>query len=434
MQLLPLTCREVEKLKHKWVWFAGIVVSVLVSWPVTAQEWTRFRGPNGSGNSAATTIPTAWTDADYRWRVDLPGVGHSSPVLWGNLLVVTSGLEESGTRLVLGLDATTGKQLWQADFLGGVTRKHKLNSLASATPALDDQHVYTCWATPEAFVVTALDHQGRQVWQTDLGEFKGGHGDGVSPIVHDDLVIVPKQHEGESEIIALDRSTGNVRWRAPRKSRSTWSTPCVFTNAQGAAELIVVSYTHGITSLDPGTGTVNWELDVFDKGHVESSISSPIVTQDLILGGSGWLSVRQEVIAVRPEYGNQTPQAEQVYCIDRGAPLCTTPLVVDDLLFLWADEGIVTCADASTGKVHWRQRVGGTYYASPVSARGHVYNVSADGVVVVLAADKEFRVVSRQELGESSHSTLAIAQGTMYLRTFSKLFALSGVPASSSEN
>jgi len=393
---------------------------------ISAQEWPRFRGPNGSGVSQAKTIPTQWSARDYNWQLDLPGIGHSSPVLWGKLLVVTSGIEEDGTRIVLGIDADSGSQRWRRDFPGATHRKHKLNSFASATPAIDERQVYVCWSTPESFLVIALDHDGQEVWRTDLGPFRAGHGDGVSPIVHDGVVVLAKEHEGQSEIVALDCWSGAVRWRVPRQSRSTWATPCIFHSADGPPELILVSYEHGVSSLDPTTGAVNWETDVFDKGHVESTIASPVIAGDLILGSSGWLAVRQEVVAVRPRRQLPTLDAPQVYCIDRGVPLCTTPLVVEDLLFLWADEGIVTCADVASGKVHWSQRVGGTYYASPIVAGDHVYNVSADGEVVVFAAERRGRLVGRSSLGESSHSTPAVANGTMYLRTFSKLFSLGG--------
>jgi outer membrane protein assembly factor BamB len=404
---------------------SSVVLLLSLATMSPAQDWPRFRGPNGSGVSAIKTLPTEWTESDYRWQIDLPGVGHSSPVVRGNLLVATCGLEADGTRILLGIDATTGRQLWRTEFAAAKPRQHKLNSLASATPAIDDRGIYTCWATPESFRAVALDHQGREKWQVDLGAFKGGHGDGVSPIVHNELVIVPKEHQGDSEILALDRSTGRVVWRVARKSRATWATPCVF-DAHGKAELIFVNYEHGITSLDPSDGEVNWEVDVFDKGHTESTIGSPVIAGDLVLGGSGYLSVRQEVIAVRPR-ADDHQNVERVYCLDRSAPLCTTPLVVGDLLFLWADEGIVTCADAQTGEVHWRKRVGGTFYASPVAAAGHLYNISAAGSVVVLAAEKQYRLVSRIELGEGSHSTAAIANGAIYLRTCTKLFAV-GAP------
>jgi outer membrane protein assembly factor BamB len=412
-----------------WVLLA---LSVMLAADSFAQDWPRFRGANGDGVSRATSIPTQWTAADYHWQTDLPGVGHSSPVLWGDLLVATCGVAGDGTRLVLGLDAKTGAERWRQAFQAARHRMHQLNSFASATPALDELGVYVCWGTPQAFEVSALDHGGNRKWGVDLGPFRSGHGDGVSPIVHGERVLVAKEHEGSSEIVALDRRTGAVQWRVPRRSRSTWATPCLYTPVGGGApQLICVSYEHGVSALDPETGQTIWESDVFDKRHMESTIASPVVAGDLVIGSSGWLAVRQEVIAVRPlmhrsgDAGGRVA-AEKRYCLDRSAPLCTTPLVYQDLLFLWADEGIVTCADVRSGEIVWRNRVNGTFYASPIGVGGNVYNVSTAGVVVVLAAEREFREVGRVELGEPSHSTPAVAEGVMYLRTFSRLYALGG--------
>ena len=419
LALSTMVCMESDKRA-----IVSILPVLLAATGVSAQEWTRFRGPNGSGVSQVTTVPAEWTEQDYNWRIALPGVGHSSPVLWGDLLVVTTGDEATGGRLVIAVDAADGKERWRFEFEAHTHRKHKLNSFASATPAIDDRSIYTAWATPKDFVILALDHYGEEQWRVDLGPFKTGHGGGVSPIVHDGLVVIQKDHEGDSELIALDCAGGETQWRVPRKSHATWATPCVLDKPEGESELVFVSWTRGITAVDPRTGAVRWETDVFDKRHLESTIASPIVVGDMVLGVSGYLSVRQEVIAVRPRANGK--DIERLYTIDRGVPLTTTPLAVDDLLFLWADEGIVTCADINTGKLHWRKRVGGTYYASPVVAGGRVYNVSADGEVVVLAADREYRLLARNSLGESSHSTPAIAGGVMYLRTFSQMFSIGG--------
>lgn len=400
--------------------------AALLLWgPVAVgQEWTRFRGPGGSGISPATTVPADWTGDDYNWTAKLPGTGHSSPVLWGRKIFLTSGDEESGKRYVFCLHADDGRQLWLKEFPAKKHGKHKLNSFASSTPAVDQERLYVCWGTPDELPVIALDHSGDVIWKVDLGGFKSGHGFGVSPILADGAVVIANEQQGDSSLVALEAKTGKTRWQVARNTKVTYSTPCLHAPPGRPAELIFTNWRHGITAVNPRTGKTNWEIDIFDKGHVETAIGSPIVAGDLILATCGWLGVRKETIAVRS--GNKDRAAEVVYVIDRSAPLTTTPLVKDDLLFLWSDEGIVTCAEAATGKVFWRQRAGGTYYGSPVWVGGRLYAINVDGDVNVLAAAKQFQRIARIPLGEPSNSTPAIAEGVMYLRTVSRLYSLGG--------
>lgn len=403
----------------------GVGFIVLLARPAEGQEWPRFRGPNGSGVSRATTVPVRWTEKEFDWRIEFPGKGHSSPVLWGNRLFLTSGLDDTGARVVLCIAADDGRVLWSKRFEGRTHKKHALNSFASATPAVDERRVYLSSATPEEHIVQALDHDGEEAWRVDLGPFKSSHGSGVSPILHEGMVIVPHEHEGDSSLVALDCRSGETRWRIARDTKTTYTTPCVYRREGRPAALIFTNWKHGITAVNPDDGKTVWETSPFDQKHVETAIGSPIVSGDLVLGTCGWLGYATHTVAVRPD--DETPgEARVVYRMDRGAPLTTTPLVKDGLLFLWADEGIVTCADAADGTIHWRKRVGGTFYGSPVAAGEAIYCVSADGEAVVLAASKEFRLIARNPLGEGSHSTPAVAGGRMYLRTFSHLISIGG--------
>jgi outer membrane protein assembly factor BamB len=400
---------------------AACLVLPALSATASAQEWTRFRGPNGSGVSSAA-LPVKWTDKDHVWKVRLPGAGHSSPVLWGERVFLTCADEKTGRRTVLCLATKDGRERWSREFPGERHGKHGDNSFATATPAVTERHIYVCWGGAKDYLVVALDHSGKEVWRTDLGPYRSGHGFGTSPIVHDGLVIVANDQDGPSSLVALDSASGKVRWKVPRKGKATYTTPCVFQPKDRPAELIFTNWDHGITSIDPKTGLQNWEANLFDKRHVETGIGSPIVAGDLVLGTCGWLGVRQEVVAVR--LGSEKEKAKEVYRITRGVPLCTTPLVKDDLLFLWSDNGTVTCANVRTGEVHWRERVPGSYYSSPVCAGRHIYNVSREGDVVVLAASKRFELAARNALDEGSHSTPAIAGGLLYVRTFSHLICL----------
>lgn len=402
------------------MWFRSLLVLSLLTSPLLAQDWTRFRGPNGSGVYDGIKLPA--TIKDFVWKVPLAGSGHSSPVLWKERLFTTSGLDD-GTRVVQCLASATGKQLWRRDFPGQKLGMHKDNSVASSTPAVTAEHLVLCWANAREFLVQALDHDGKELWKTDLGPFKAGHGFGASPIVHDGLVIVPNDQEGESNLVGLELASGKIRWQIPRKTRSHYATPVVYARPGLPAQIIFASWEHGITSVEPTTGKIAWEQDVFDKGHTESSIASPVVAGERIVASCGWLGIRHEIVTLQMKGVQPRPQDPVLYRLDK-TPLVPTPLVKDDLLFAWSDRGVVSCVDVVTGKEHWRERVPGNFYSSPVWAGGKLYCPSREGDLIVLAADKKFAQLAVTPLGEGTHSTPALAHGKMFVRTFRQLICL----------
>ncbi len=389
-----------------------------------AQEWIRFRGPNGTGQSDATGIPASWGDNDYLWKSTLPGIGHSSPVLWGNQIFLLSANPQDGTRHVLCVSAADGKLSWKQDFPSKTHRIHQQNSLASSTPTVDADHVYCAWATPEEFTLVALKHDGSTAWRANLGPFVSEHGFGASPILYGDMVIITNDQDADSFLIAVDRRTGLTRWKVDRKVHEKQSTsyaaPCVFQPKKGPAELIVCSWAHGITSIDPLSGKTNWEAEVLERRPV----GSPIVVGGLVLANCGEGSGNNNVVAIEP--GNADGrEARLVYKIDKtSAPYVPSLIAKDSLVFLWGDRGVVTCIDAATGKIHWRERVGGNYSSSPVRVGDRIYCVSVEGEVVCLAAMDKYELLGRSSLGEASRATPAVAGNRMFLRTESHLFAI----------
>ena len=396
------------------------LVALLVT-SANAQEWTRFRGANGTGQSEATGIPTSWVDRDYNWKVELPGIGHSSPVLWGNKIFLTSA-DPSGTkRMALCLDAADGRIVWEKPFDSKQYNIHLQNSFASSTPTVDKDRVYIIWGSPESYTVYALDHDGNEVWKKDLGSFSSQHGFGASPIVYNDMVIVTNdQEDASSSIAALDCTSGEIRWTLPRTSgKAAYSTPCIRQVSGKKEELVFASNAHGVFGVDPATGKPNWEVSVFEL----RTVGSPILINDLVLASCGEGAGNNSMVAIRPGTSDRKPTV--VYKIDKSsAPYVPTMVASGHLAFLWSDKGVVTCIDGETGKVHWRQRVGGTYSGSPIRIGDHIYCISSDGEVVVLAASDKYELVSRQSLGEVARSTPAVAGGRLYLRTQSHLFSL----------
>ncbi|REJ65470.1 MAG: hypothetical protein DWQ31_17955 [Planctomycetota bacterium] len=407
----------------------GLAMFVFAAWAsaanlAEAQSWPRFRGPNGAGQSDATTIPVKWSEADYNWVVDLEGSGHSSPVVWGDRLVITTGDTQTATRRISCRSTLDGKELWGKSFKTQPHRLHRKNSYASSTPALDGQRAYFTWATPAEYVVVALDlDTGAEAWRVDLGGYQSAHGYGSSPIVYDDMVIVTKDHNGSSFLLALDRRTGDEVWKSPRGGggKAAYSVPCIYTAPSGETAVICHSTEHGISGLNPRNGDVLWSAsDVF----VKRCVNSPVVAAGLVFGTAGQGGNGDAVVAVRP--GSEGRSAEVAYEVRKSAPYVITPVAYQDMLFVWHDAGVVTCLDPADGKVHWRERVGGAYSGSPVRVGEFIYCISESGTVVVLKAAKEFELVAENELGERSYATPAIADGRMYLRTETRLFSLGG--------
>jgi outer membrane protein assembly factor BamB len=403
-------------------------VGLLAVPPLAAQEWTRFRGPNGAGQSEATTIPTQWTDKDYNWKINLPGIGHSSPVIWGDTLFVGSADPANGARMLFAVRTSDGEVLWRKDYPGTLSKIHQYNSFSSGTPACDADRVFFAWATPEEFRLIALDHQGTEVWNTNLGKFIARHGFGASPIIYEDLVIITNDQEGESSLLAVDRNSGDIRWKVPRKTLSpqsaSYSTPMIYTPPGGEDELIVNSWAHGITSHNPRTGELNWEAPVFEL----RTVGSPILAGGLIWGSCGEGAGNNSVIAVKP--GNKNGAKAKVELALRRKsmwPYVLTMVAADNLVFLWGDKGgIVTCLDAGTQKQLWQSRIGGDYFASPIRIGDRIFGISVQGEVVVLAVSPEFKELARNQLGDETYATPAVADGTLFLRTQTKLISIGG--------
>jgi len=387
------------------------------------EEWTRFRGPNGTGESETAGIPTAWKAGEERWKVELPGSGNASPVLWGEKIFLISADPKNGTRFVHCHSAADGTLLWKREYPSSVHAIHQLNTLASSTPTVDDERVYCAWSTPEEFTLLALTHDGEPVWKANLGPFASQHGFGTSPIIHGDSVIIVNDQDADSFVIAVDRASGKTKWKVPRRhipeQNTCYSTPCVYKPDGRPEELILCSRAHGVSSLDPRSGQTNWETEVFEQ----RAVSSPIVVGNLVLATCGQGSGNNNLVALRP-YAKGT-EAEVAYRIDRtSAPYVPSPVAKGDLIFLWGDRGVVTCIDGASGEIHWRKRVGGNYYGSPVRVGDAIYCLSNDGECVAIAAGKEFAELGRSPLGETARSTPAVALGRMFLRTETHLLAI----------
>lgn len=414
-----------------------------LTWPLSAgalsaeAEWTRFRGPNGSGIGKAD-LPVEWTSKDYRWQTKLPDMGHSSPVIWGNRLFVTSGTESKGTLFICCLDATDGRILWTKEFAGSAHKKNKFNSYASSTPTVDQDCVYLSTAGPEKYLVVALAQgDGREVWRRDLGPFEAEHGFGSSPILFEDLVIAVNDQGAQSldrkapepaaeskrpsSVVALDRKTGAIRWQAPRRTdRAAYSTPCIFQPESGPPQLILTCSAHGFSGLDPRSGKTYWELPLF-KHRV---VGSPIVAAGLILASCGGGGQGQQMLAVQPGDPLKHTEPKVAYEVKGSLPYVPVSVCDGKRVYLFNDQGIVSCLDAVSGGLRWRERTDAKLFGSPVLIGDRLYCASREGKMLVLAAADKYRLLARFDLDEPTQSTPAVANGRMYLRTSTHVRAI----------
>ena len=422
---------------RSWIVSFGLVVSVAAATVVDAADWTRFRGPDGAGLGTVPNLPLPLTEASRLWCVKLPGTGHSSPVICGTRLFMTSCENATAKRIVLALDAASGRTLWQREFPSKIYQQNKDNSYASATPACDAEGVVVGWTTPEEVLVVALDNTGKEIWRRPLGPFVCNHGSGTSPIIVGDLVVLANDQDdpqampekkgkrgaskvaGKSYVIALDRKKGTTRWQLDRRSnQAAFATPCVRRTAEGTTEIICANTDNGLTGVEAATGKIVWSTAT---GFTKRCVCSPVLGAGLVIttagtGGTGW-----ECIAVRPG-----AKAEVAYSLQKPLPYVPSPLVLGDKLILWGDNGQVACLRAATGELIWREKVDGAFYSSPIALNGHVMNVSKTGDVFMLDAGEKFVMPTRFALGEKSFATPAVAGDILYIRTYTQLFAFGG--------
>ncbi|HEX5471235.1 MAG TPA: PQQ-binding-like beta-propeller repeat protein [Lacipirellulaceae bacterium] len=399
----------------------GAALWLVISTGPFAANWDRFRGPNGAGQSDDAGIPTTWEPANFLWMKPLPGVGHSSPVVWDKRLFITSADPKTGEQIVSAFDAITGTPLWEKRFEADSYHMNSLNSYASSTPALDAERLYLLWLQSGRIQLVALTHDGNEVWRRDIGPFEEVHGFGKSPIVVGGLVYVANDNHAESSIVAVDSKTGQVRWQVPRDPGTTaFATPCLLDPTAKDKTLLTVSTASGLTAFQASTGKIQWQgaKDVL----TERCVSSPIVASGMVLVSCGQGGNGKVLVALRPGDTSHPPQ--EVYRLQQNIPNVPTPIVAGDLLFLWHDRGVVSCYDLATGHRNWRQRVGGDYHSSPIRVGNRIFGISMNGEVVVLAADRQYQSLARNELNEPCHATPAVADGRLYVRTESSLLCV----------
>jgi outer membrane protein assembly factor BamB len=406
--------------------FAAALVFLAV--PTTsADNWPRFRGPNGTGVAADKDVPVKWAEGDgILWKIALPGLGNSSPVVWGDRVFVQAAPPGGRERQLVCVSASTGKLLWSRGVPGTRAKTHPKNTLASSTPATDGARVYAAFWDGSDILLAAYDMDGRPVWDRKLGTFTSQHGAGASPVVFEDKVYFANDQDDTSTLYAFDARTGKTVWQDERPAyRACYSSPFLLRKPGHRPELVVVS-TMAITSYEPHAGRKNWVYKwEFSAKMPLRTTGSAIADDGMLFACSGDGGGDRHMIALRLQGAGPRTKVELAWENKRDFPYVPTILQRGEHLYFVNDRGMAGCYEARTGKRVWFERLpGATFTSSPVLIDGKVYAASEEGEVFVLAAEPTFRLLARNALGEPVRATPAVADNRLFLRGRTHLFCI----------
>ena len=433
--------------------FIGLTALFTLNFKANARSnWPQWRGPAGQGISFEKNLPTTWTATkNIKWKTPIEGRGHSSPIVWGKRIFLTTALDgevipgrtpgvthrmSDGTDFVhpdavganlkhtfkvICLDRETGKILWERVAYEGPVHdsRHKRASFASSTPATDGKYVFAFFGSEGLY---AYDVNGKPLWKQDLGKLgTASVGYGVSPILYGNLVIMQCDESGlNSFIAAFDKKTGKEIWRAPRKVDVTWSTPVLVQT--GKRTELVASAAEAIISYDPLTGKELWR----HKGLESNAVPTPVVSNDLVVLTSG--APNKIALAIRAGgHGDVTGTSHLVWSYNKGTAYVPSPILYGEYLYLMAGNGSLTCLEAKTGKVVYeaaRVPKAIPFTASPVAFEDKVLITSDEGETFVVKAGPKHEIIGTNSVGEPVFASPAIANGKIFIRGENNLFAI----------
>ena len=392
--------------------------------PATAQEWARFLGTNGGGSGKAPGIPAELKTESYAWQTTLPGSGVSSPIVWGDRIFLTAELSEGGERALLCYSLATGKETWRVADKFDPHGKHKFNSFASSTPTADKDRIYLVWSSGGSMRARAFTHEGKPVWEKDLGPYKEEHGSGASPVLAGNALIVSTDCEGGTgAVAALKPADGSILWKHESSSaRTPFSTPLTFEEKPGEWR-VVVSSNPKLTCLDAKSGKVVWDMENASSGL--RAVGSAAIADGVIFASIGQGGTGKAGVAVKIT-GNKATKA---WDGKKAMPYVPTPLALGDHFLFLGDGGILSSVRASDGEILWSERLfQDQAYSSPVCTGDKIICISRNGTIAtVQASAKEFKLLGTTALNDPCDSTPAISGGRLIIRTAHKLLCIPGV-------
>ena len=403
------------------------------------KAWAQWRGPLANGVAPHANPPIEWNEKrNIRWKIELPGKGHSSPIVFGDRVFllaavpvgeaqkpvfdsapgVHDGVPVTHTNqyVIMALNRANGRTLWRTVVREAWPHEggHNTGSPASNSPVTDGERVFAFFGSRGLF---CLDTNGVIQWQRDLGTMltHHAHGEGSSPVLHGDRLIVNWDHEGESFLHAFDKRTGKQLWKTARDEKTTWSTPIVVEVA--GKPQIIVSATKRVRAYDPATGREIWQCD----GLTDNVVASPVQWRDLVIAGNSYY--RQGMVAIRPAgaTGDVSSATNVAWRLNRMTPYVPSPLLYDDTHYhLRHNQNVLVRLDPSTGQSRGEtlrlDGIGDFIFSSPVGAAGRIYVTGRDGNTVVLRHDKDNATLAVNHLDDSFSASAALVDKELYLR------------------
>jgi outer membrane protein assembly factor BamB len=388
-----------------------------------AKYWTRWRGPSGQGIVRTGKYRDKWSPTEgIKFKVAVPGRGHSSPIIWGDHIFLTTEYDDGARLSMIAFRRADGKKLWETFVpTEGVEHVYPKNSRASATAVTDGTLVYGSFGTHG---LAAFDFNGKLAWHTPVGRLNNYHGSAGSPILHGDRIFIYQDHQGTestgSFVAAYDKNTGKQLWKTDREATTGWGTPVVI--RAGDREELIVSSQRRVTAYDPASGKELWRVG----GLTFEVIPTPVVAEGLVICSSG----RQgPTLAIRPGGSGDVTATHVAWSSPKGSPFVPSGVVVDGVLYLVNDiQSVLTAHDVKTGQVLYQGRLGEPkkegFSASPIAHDGKVFFTNDDGETFVLQAGREFKLLHVNTLGEQTLASPALVDNRWYFRTASSLIAI----------
>lgn len=426
-----------------------MVLTLTTSAATAGANWPQWRGPSGQGLSTEKNLPSEWSPTkNIKWKAPIAGRGHSSPIVWGNKIFLTTAIEgpvvpgaqavkhiddgkdyihpdsvgadHKHSFKVICLDRDTGKVLWEQTAFEGTPydNRHRKGSFASSTPVTDGKYVFAFFGTEGLF---AYDFNGKLAWKADVGKLGTfGMGVGTSPIISGALLIIQGDEESgaSSFMVAINKSTGKETWRTARKVQASWATPLLVNNGKRAE--IITAGNEAVVAYDPASGKELWR----HKGVESNAIPSPVANNEMVFISAGFPAK----VAMAIKLGGNGDLADAVvWKYEKGTAYVPSPILIGDYLYLTTDRGILTCIDARTGEVKYeggRVPIPATFTASPIAFEDKILLTSEDGDTFVVKAGPKHEIITTNSIAEPVYASPAVADGKIFIRGEKNLYAI----------